>query len=542
MEHGMTRTRRAKTLLLALAMLLSCCVLPSDRAQAVEKELSSGTVDVIRWHRGLPPQDGEWYRVILSNGTRFFRGNDVKQCDDYSGSLKSVLKSTYRWRTVGSHNWNHYDKGQFVDMPRDETLLTAFGLDLSKDTFYTNNFMNTPALRFNGGGGSAGNGFEPLRGGAPCYDIRLCDWSEGDGKLTDTTLYCAPYSGSLFGEILGETINAVIKAGAIMVTVFGGPVTWAGGAVAAGTVMGMVDSAGHAVAELFGDNLRTMVAAKGLDVTTPWAFIGNEHDDEVDEGKYVVSIKADHLSGLFHDIYLEYPNTLFTCVFGLYGTWAGSEEYDVYWGESVHIDSIGVNEVIDNGTVVNLNAAANTKNFLRIAPGATLTVADGGVLSVGAGVFNEGTIKVLKGGTMIVKDNAMVLPKEFGQKFGNIVLDGGDLVVMPGAKVELEGASGLMMCNDAHLVNYGVIITRAQSRLWDSVVQNYGAIYVDSWVKPENRGAFMDWEVQVDSDGGSARWPGMTGASSIPILGRENGTAMVGYQSVWTGNYVNAAS
>ena len=143
---------------------------------------------------------------------------------------------------------------------------------------------------------------------------------------------------------------------------------------------------------------------------------------------------------------------------------------------------------------------------------------------------------------MIVKENAMVLPKEFGQKFGNIVLDGGDLVVMPGAKVELEGASGLMMSNDAHLVNYGVIITRAQSRLWDSVVQNYGAIYVDSWVKPENRGAFMDWEVRVDSDGGSARWPGMTGASGIPVLGRENGTAMVGYQSVWTGNYVNAAA
>ena len=526
MKYKTTGLRRIKCFLMALAMAFVCCALPSD---AAEKELRGGTVEVIRWHRGLPPQDGEWHRVIISNGTRFIRGNNVEQCDDYSGSLKSVLKTTYRWRTVGSHNWNHYEQGQFLDMPRDETKLTENSLDLSMDTFYTDTYMNTPALRFNSEGGSAGNGYEPMRGGAPCYDIRLSDWSEGDGKLTNQTLFCAPYSGSLFGEIVGEALNAAIKVGAVMFT---------GGVAAAGAMLGVTDSLGHGVAELFGDNLRTMVVVDTLDVTTPWAFIGYEHDDEVDEGKYVISIKADHLSGLFHDIYLEYPNAIFTCVFGLYGTWACSQEYTVYWGESVHIDSIGAGEVIGNGTVVNLNAVGETKNYLRIAPGVTLTVQDGGVLSVGAGVFNEGTIKVEKGGTLIVKEDAYVGPQEYGQKLGNIVCDGGDLIVMPRAKIFLEGAAGLKLDNDAHLVNQGLIVA-GNAKLQNSVVENPGALYAYSSVKADRRGEFMDWEVRVS--GGGADYPGATGwGGALLLSGQASLTTMVGYQSVWTGNYVNA--
>lgn len=529
MEYKTNGTRRVKSLLLALAMLLSCAALPSDRALAAEKELTGGTVDVIRWHRGLPPRDGNWYRVIISNGTRFIRGNSVQQCDDYDGSIQTVLNSTYRWRVVGKHNWNHYDNGQFVDMPREETLLSANNLDLSMDMFYTETYMNTPAIRYNNRGGSAKNGCEPLRGDAPTYDIRLCDWTRGDGVLTNETLFCEPFSGSLFGEVFGETVNAVVKLAEFMM-------------VGVGTVLlsDLTDKAGHGIAELFGDNLRTMVVTEGLDVTTPWAFVGNEHDDEVDEGKYVITIKADHKSGLFHDIYLEYPNKIFTCVFGLYGTWAGSDEYTIYWGETVHLDTIGGNESIGNGTVVNLNTAGDRNNYLRIAPGMTLTVEDGGILSVGTGVFNDGTIKIKKGGTLIVKEGAYVGPKEYGQKLGNIVCEGGDVVVMPGAKIYLEGAAGLKLSDDAHLVNNGLIVTW-YGEMPGSVVENYGALYLRSGVKADQKGTFMDYAPVISADG-SCRWPGATGEPILILSGRSAYTMMVGYRSVWKGSYANIAS
>ncbi len=178
------------------------------------------------------------------------------------------------------------------------------------------------------------------------------------------------------------------------------------------------------------------------------------------------------------------------------------------------------------------------KNYLHIAPGVTLTVADGGVLSVGAGVFNEGTIKVEKGGTMIVKEGAYVGPQEYGQKLGNIVCDGGDLIVMPGAKVFLEGAAGLKLDNNAHLVNQGLIVT-GNAKLQNSVVENPGALYTYSAVKPDKRGEFMDWEVRLSN--GGADYPGATGwGGALLLSGQASLTTMVGYQSVWTGNYVNA--
>ena len=510
MNHKTNVSRRVKCLALALAMLLSCCVLPGSTARAAEKTLTSGSRDMILWHKGLPPRDGKWYRVILSNGTRFLRGNSVKQLDDYQLTMELLLNTTYRWRVVGKHNWNHYDQGHFVDMPLEETLLSANDLDLTMDTFYTADYMNTPALRFNSKGGTGGSGYEPMRGGAPTYDIRLCDWSEGDGTLTDETLFSAPYSGSVFGEIFGEIINIASA---------------------------LPDKVGHSIAELFGDNLRTMVVVNSTEATTPWAFIGHENDDEVDEGKYVVSIKADHKSGVYHDVYLEYPNAIFTCVFGLYGSWVGSQEYTVYWGETIHVDSIGADEVIGNGTVVNLNTTGDAKNFLRIAPGVTLTVADGGILSVGAGVFNDGTIKVNKGGTLIVKKNALVMPEETEKKTGNIICDGGDLIVLSGARVVLEGPKGLDMKNGT-LENHGVIITRA-GMLTDCIVNNRGALYRESWVRSASRGAFMDWTPQISADGGTD-WPGKAGSGSLlaQVMGWEGYTRAFSPGSVWNGNYV----
>ena len=49
----------------------------------------------------------------------------------------------------------------------------------------------------------------------------------------------------------------------------------------------------------------------------------------------------------------------------------------------------------------------------------------------------------------------------------------------------------------------------------------------------------MDWEVRLS--GGDADYPGATGwGGALLLSGQASLTTMVGYQSVWTGNYVNA--
>ena len=312
-------------------------------------------------------------------------------------------------------------------------------IDLSKDSFYTAGAMNTPQARFNSA--AQKGGYDPQFGSAPCYNIRM-----PDGK------YLAYKKSSYDLDLVGSD-------------------------------------------------------------SVSWAFVGRDFGDRtfrVAEGKYVIVSSAEHKTTTWenwvmgrYDVYLGVTahEDLPSSFLGLYCPWVSSPEYNIYYGETVTLDTVTDNYVVGEDTVVNVNE----RSALSLAPGYTLTVADGGILSIGSGLFNNGTIRVERGGTLIVKENAFITPSVSGEDRGSIICEGGDVIVQKYGKVYCEGAAGLSL-RGGTLYNYGLIVQlRGSDWRNDCVIHNEGAYYLAHSVAGASLQRFRDLRVETSS--GRADFP-----------------------------------
>lgn len=434
---------RRLCLLLTAALLLFGTFGAAPRAEAAEKSLSAVPGTYVRWRKGLPPQDGSWYRALIiadyGFGLRFLiHGNEVGPNQYYGNGASAGDKLV-------------------MDNPGDD--LDRFPeIDLSKDSFFTDSYLMALALRYNSTAGSAGNGREPHFGNAPYYEIAL--------PKTDKAV-----------DSIGFRYDPATQ----------------------------VDSDGE---PLYG--------AKITNNPTPWYFCGYEHDSSVDKGKYVIGcLRNRNNSGT--NTYLCSGKDLFppkthqnayTC-FASSVIWWDTDEFYVYYGEQMLIDAVADNQVIDDDEIVNVNGSS----YLTLQSGSTLTVKDGGILSIGSGLFNDGTIRVEKGGTLIVKQNAFIMPWQLGNGSGNIICDGGDVIIQSGGRVVCEGASGFKFVEDGRtcgtVYNYGVIVTQALTiRGKANAFHNLGGVMLGYRVKPAEAQAFRDSAIRFF--GASAMLDGMT--------------------------------
>ena len=470
-NHAMPR----RVLAAALALLTALTLSPYS-AQAKKKEsLAQEPGYYVRWRRGLPPQDGQWHRVLIvstegySDFHSFLRGSAVdrmrklspaEQVGAYSDiaiSSSSDYSSGYNFK--GAERWAvfTYDDGvggDLVVVGAEGRLKDVPEIDVEQEVFYTADYMNTPALRYNSTGGSAGNGRESHYHNAPYYDLKLCDNSAGDGKLTE--LY-ARYRPDADKSDAGEELLAFRF------------------------VSNYADS-------------------------TPLFFVGHEHHDNVDKNKYVI--------GALHDkedegrnAYLNVDAFRVNLMDGDPGDkfhWTGkgtyysfSQEFYVYYGDKVAFDAVRDAQVIEGDSVESIEGG----NILTLARGSTLTVRDGGILSVGGTFFNDGTIRVEKGGTLLVKKNASITPWDCAAKVGNIVCDGGDVIVYSGARVVCNGDDGFRMSGGT-AYNYGAILTRNIEVLGlPNCLHNYGALHAGVSVQSDVAQRFRDESIFINSAG-----------------------------------------
>ena len=156
--------------------------------------------------------------------------------------------------------------------------------------------------------------------------------------------------------------------------------------------------------------------------------------------------------------------------------------FDLAYCTPMPMSFVKGNYTVQNGQTVNLDGP------IAIDKNVTITVNDGGVLAISGWVVNNGTIKVKKGGTLLMansetlgsgtlatfnstKDehagmidwynpNPWARSKSTNPKdedAGTIACDG-TIIVMQGCKLHAGGKTGLLLGSSAQVVNYGAII------------------------------------------------------------------------------------
>ena len=406
--------RRVFSLLLALTLLTLCGDLAPE-AQAAEKTLSITPGHYIRWRRGLPPEDGEWHRILLVNttwGDRFLQGNTI---------INSVNDAQDAYLSLQN------DIGKF------EKYFPGF--DLGSDVNYTLHYNNTPLARF----AKYDNKNNHDRA-APMYYIRLSDWTGENGQPTE------------LGPIPGDMIDR-----------------------GTGDIFFLTEPA------------------------VPWAFITAEHDDDVDEGRVV--LEQFRQGGVGQ----SWNMSIAPIWDGYVGTgdlemWMFAQENILYYGDEITIDTVADGQVIEDNEIVNISG----KSYLTLAKGSTLTMKDGGILSVTGGLYNEGTVRVEKGGTLIVREGAFIMPQYPGQKTGSIICDGGDVIVYSGGRVVCEGPSGFKFTGESGrygtVYNYGAIITSALTvKGKGRSFHNEGSVMLGYTVDTRSAQAFRDGTLTIAS-------------------------------------------
>ena len=320
-----------------------------------------------------------------------------------------------------------------------ERVIPSF--DLTADVNYTLYYYNTPEARF--AKYDAKNNHDSP---APMYYIRLADWEGPDGKMTD------------IGPVPGD----------------------------------MADTGESDSGRFMSNN------------PVPFAFVTKDHDSGMAEGDVV--IEQFRGGGWYTSYNLAYRGGLEVSYDGqrlpgsafylAKNTWATADRFLMYYADEVMIDTIADGQVIEDDEIVNISG----NNYLTLAAGSTLTIKDGGILSVGSGLFNDGTIKVEKGGTLIIREDAFLMPWATNSGNGNVICDGGDVIVYSGGKLVCEGVSGFKMSgadnNYSTVYNYGLIMaTNLTLQGKARSVHNEGSIVVGWVIEPQSAQTFRDKKI-----------------------------------------------
>lgn len=153
--------------------------------------------------------------------------------------------------------------------------------------------------------------------------------------------------------------------------------------------------------------------------------------------------------------------------FGI-GNWNSSAYWEfpfrIYAYRPVEYDAIVKSFTIGKGATYSIDKQ------LILDKDATITVEDGGVLTVDNELLNNGKIVVKKGGTVVVNEGGYIMAYD-QNALGEIRLDGGNLVIMDGAKVICDQSEGALLAeNGATILNRGLLMVGNRLLMYKNTV------------------------------------------------------------------------
>jgi hypothetical protein len=138
------------------------------------------------------------------------------------------------------------------------------------------------------------------------------------------------------------------------------------------------------------------------------------------------------------------------------GNWGGSGYWEfpfrIYTYRPVEYDAIVKSFTIGKGATYSIDKQ------LIVNEDVTITVENGGVLTVDRELLNNGKIFVKNGGTVIVNEGGCIMSYD-QNALGEIRLDGGNMIIMDGAKVICDQSEGALLAeNGATILNRGLLM------------------------------------------------------------------------------------
>ena len=157
-----------------------------------------------------------------------------------------------------------------------------------------------------------------------------------------------------------------------------------------------------------------------------------------------------------------------------------TSSFKIYYAEWNPITYLNESFTVQNGQVTSLEGP------IVIPQDTTITVQDGGVLSIKGWVINNGRIIIESGGTMLTQEDAVVscTDKTPGKANGQISCDG-LMILSSGSKVCAGGIYGMSFGEGAQCVNYGVLISENFSVATDHTIEN----------RTKNSAVFAGWGI-----------------------------------------------
>lgn len=126
--------------------------------------------------------------------------------------------------------------------------------------------------------------------------------------------------------------------------------------------------------------------------------------------------------------------------------------FRIYTCRPVEYDAIVKSFTIGKGATYSIDKQ------LIINGDVTITVENGGVLMVDRELLNNGKIVVKNGGTVIVNEGGSIMAYD-KNALGEIMLDGGNMIIMEGAKVICDQSGGSLLAeNGATILNRGLLM------------------------------------------------------------------------------------
>ena len=198
-----------------------------------------------------------------------------------------------------------------------------------------------------------------------------------------------------------------------------------------------------------------------------YIYIGNNafYDDEKDAEDYTVQLRLakqnneDILGSVWIINNIAWAQDELFCRYGncfTIGNWGGSDYWEfpfrIYTYRPVEYDAIVKSFTIGKGATYSIDRQ------LILNKGVTITVENGGVLTVDDYLLNNGNIVIKNGGTVIVNEGGYIMAYDQNAE-GTISLDGGNLIVMDDAKVICDQNGGnLTVKNGATILNRGLLM------------------------------------------------------------------------------------
>ena len=150
------------------------------------------------------------------------------------------------------------------------------------------------------------------------------------------------------------------------------------------------------------------------------------------------------------------------------GNWSGSDYWEfpfrIYTYRPVEYDAIVKSFTIGKGATYSIDKQ------LIVDDDVVITVEDGGVLAVDDEMLNNGKIVVKNGGTVIVNEGGCIMSYD-QNALGEIRLDGGNLVIMDGAKVICDQSEGALLAeNGATILNRGLLMVGNRLLMYKNTV------------------------------------------------------------------------